>query len=124
MSQKAEPTLTEDGRQAKEDVNDKGNFRTPYHYKWTALLYLNDEYNGGETLCEGEIIKPKKARLVIMDAECLHGVTIVEDYNRYMMPMWFTNLPEWYEHVQSSFALQENWHDDDDITPQSSGKNR
>ena len=41
-----------------------------------------------------------------------------------MMPMWFTNLPEWYEHVQSSFALQENWHDDDDITPQSSGKNR
>ena len=29
--------------------------KTPYHYRYSALIYLNDEYTGGETLMEGDL---------------------------------------------------------------------
>ena len=60
-------------------------------------IYLNDEYTGGETLMEGDVITPEKGKLVIFDSDNLHGVNEVKDVERFTMPMWFTNLPDWYE---------------------------
>ena len=71
--------------------------KTPYHYRYSALIYLNDEYTGGETLMEGDVITPEKGKLVIFDSDNLHGVNEVKDVERFTMPMWFTNLPDWYE---------------------------
>mgnify|MGYP003126384476 CR=1 FL=1 len=71
--------------------------KTPYHYRWSSLIYLNDEYEGGETIMDDDLINPEKGKLVVFDSDTLHGVKKVGLMNRYTMPMWFTNLPWWYE---------------------------
>ena len=68
--------------------------------KYSAVLYLNDDYEGGETIIlkensdEIEIEnKPKKGSLIIFrsDESCLHGVKKVTKGNRLTLGMWFTD---------------------------------
>ena len=67
--------------------------------KYSAVLYLNDDYDGGETIIlkensdEVEIEnKPKKGSVIIFrsDESCLHGVNKVLRGNRLTLGMWFT----------------------------------
>lgn len=71
-----------------------------YMRKYTAVFYINDDYEGGETIVlkensrESEIeYKAKKASLLIFrsDDSCLHGVKTVKKGNRLTFSMWFTD---------------------------------
>ena len=57
----------------------------------TAILYLNDNYHGGETVFEtGEIVKPETGKLVLFDGSKIdHGVNLVSQGQRYTMIFWF-----------------------------------
>ena len=70
---------------------------SPGKYPWRhcgGVLYLNDDYLGGETTFPNFnlIVKPEAGKLVIFssDLEHRHGVLPVHDSDRYTMPIWFT----------------------------------
>ena len=65
--------------------------------KYSAVLYLNDNYSGGETFIkrqdkEDYISIPKQGSLLIFKSneECLHGVNQVTDGTRYTLASWYT----------------------------------
>ena len=60
---------------------------------YAAILYLNDDFLGGETFFEpGPMIRPQRGTLIgFHGASLLHGVRIVTLGTRLTMPMWFTN---------------------------------
>tara|TARA_Y100000287_G_scaffold171762_1_gene158441 strand:- start:1258 stop:1797 length:540 start_codon:yes stop_codon:yes gene_type:complete len=69
----------------------------PAKYPWrtvSGVIYLNDDYQGGETYFPNQNIKiiPKKGKLVLFPSnlEYKHGVTQVIAGDRYTMPIWFT----------------------------------
>lgn len=75
--------------------------------KYTAVFYINDDYEGGETVVlkensnEPEIVnKSKKASLLIFrsDESCLHGVNKIIKGNRLALSMWFT-VDKQYEEI-------------------------
>jgi hypothetical protein len=59
----------------------------------TSILYLNDDYEGGETYFEnGVIIKPKKGKIVFFDGKKYpHGVHPLKNNNRYVLAVWYTD---------------------------------
>lgn len=60
----------------------------------SGVLYLNDNYEGGETFFPKQecVIKPKTGKLILFpsDLEYPHGVTEVKSSERFTMPIWFT----------------------------------
>jgi len=73
---------------------------------WTAVTYLNDDYKGGVTFIKNERGEyyssvPKLGRTVIFasDDRCTHGVTPVEQGNRYTLSIWFATNPDHLEHT-------------------------
>ena len=57
---------------------------------WTSVCYLNDNYEGGETMIESDLIKPKKGRLVIFPGKKMfHGVSLVKRIPRYTYIAWW-----------------------------------
>lgn len=83
--------------------NDKEQF---WMRKYSAVLYLNDDYDGGETIIlkensdEVEIEnKPKKGSAIIFrsDESCLHGVKEVLWGDRLTLGMWFADSNEYEE---------------------------
>lgn len=84
--------------------DDKDDF---FMREYTGVLYINDDYMGGETFIlkegstEEEInYKPKKASLLLFksDDTCVHGVKRVLSGNRLTLSMWFT-LDQKYEEL-------------------------
>lgn len=77
---------------------------TPNYCGWrnySGVLYLNDDFAGGETIFPNQgpiIIKPKKGKLVLYPAglEYSHVVTTVVG-TRYVMPIWFTKDKNYIE---------------------------
>lgn len=55
--------------------------------KYTLLLYLNDDYEGGELVLDNEalVIKPKKGMIIIMDQEMWHHVKRITEGCKYLM---------------------------------------
>jgi len=73
------------------------NMHRDFSYQvYTAVLYLNDGYEGGELLFyrpkKPMKIAPEKGMLVIFPNpnHTLHGVAEIKGGDRYTMPMWFT----------------------------------
>ena len=57
---------------------------------WTSVCYLNDDYEGGETLIEDGIFKPKKGRLIVFPSKKMnHGVSLVKGKSRYTYIAWW-----------------------------------
>ena len=57
---------------------------------WTSVCYLNDNYEGGETLIEDKSIKPKKGTLVVFPSKKMeHGVSLVKGKSRYTYIAWW-----------------------------------
>lgn len=58
---------------------------------YNSLLYLNDDFRGGEFFAEpGIVIKPVKNRLTLFDgSRVYHGITKVEERHRYTMIFWW-----------------------------------
>lgn len=56
-----------------------------------ALVYLNDNYVGGETCFEHTQVVPETGKLVIFsNTKLIHSVNVVKESTRYMLSMWFT----------------------------------
>lgn len=61
--------------------------------KWSAILYLNDDYFGGKTIFEnGTKINAKAGTIVMFNGSAIkHGVTEVLNGERYTMAYWIRN---------------------------------
>lgn len=62
---------------------------------FTSVLYLNDNFQGGETYFPdiGEVVKPRTGRIVGFPGTLvLHGVQKILTGTRYTVPCWFTNM--------------------------------
>lgn len=72
--------------------------------KVSCVVYLNDDFTGGETVIKTEhdtpyISKPKQGSVVIFlsDSRCEHSVNEVLSGDRYTLPMWFTDNEKFIE---------------------------
>lgn len=63
--------------------------------KYSGVLYLNDDYEGGKTYFPNQKVEitPEKGKLLIFpsDLEHPHGVSEVLSGERYTMPIWWTD---------------------------------
>ncbi len=71
----------------------KGSFMDPHYDEGDYLsfiVYLNDNYKGGETIINNITIKPKKGSIVIFsNGSYLHNVNKVIDKERYTLIAWY-----------------------------------
>jgi hypothetical protein len=59
----------------------------------TTILYLNDNYEGGETFLEKKIITPKKGNLIFFKGKTIeHGVKKITKGTRYTIPCWWDSI--------------------------------
>tara|TARA_R100000315_G_C5210920_1_gene125268 strand:+ start:403 stop:1002 length:600 start_codon:yes stop_codon:yes gene_type:complete len=80
-----------------------GKHKDIYEAEFTSIIYLNDDYKGGETFIGDTIIPPKKGKLVsFWGKDILHGVSKIEG-KRYTMPIW-------YAYPDKCFKRDENNH--------------
>ena len=59
--------------------------------KWTSIIFLNDDYMGGDLIIENVIIKPKKNTLLVFPGNLNHKVTRVTEGDRYTMVSFLKN---------------------------------
>ena len=61
-----------------------------YHY-YTSIIYLNSDFEGGETFVEKKEIKPKQGLMVLFAGDkMIHGVNKITKGTRYTIPCWYT----------------------------------
>jgi hypothetical protein len=79
------------------------NVEQPNHldFNWhhaTSILYLNDNFVGGETYIEDKIITPKKGTIIIFNGKNLHhGVNKIKEGTRYTISGWYISPSKWFE---------------------------
>jgi len=58
----------------------------------TSIIYLNDDYEGGETVVGDKIIKPEKGKIITFQGnEIKHKVNQITKGVRYTVPVWYKN---------------------------------
>ena len=64
------------------------------HTTLSSILYLNDDYDGGETYYEdGSFFKPKQGRIIFFDGQYYkHGVKEVLRNPRYTLATWYKKI--------------------------------
>jgi hypothetical protein len=71
------------------------------HREYGAIIYLNDNYNGGHTYYPNHNfdIKPEAGKLAVHpgNPEHLHGVTKVSDEIRYTLASFWTQDKEYFD---------------------------
>ena len=61
------------------------------HIVYNSLLYLNDNFEGGETIVNKVKIKPKKGLMILFSGNNIkHGVNTIKKGERYTIPCWYT----------------------------------
>lgn len=78
-------------------VREKDNFQHSHvdfdYHTWTSVLYLNENFEGGETCVEGEIIKPMQGSIITFQGNKLrHEVLPVTQGIRYTILVWYKSL--------------------------------
>ena len=77
-----------------------GTFMKPHFDKndvhgedvFAAMLYLNDDFEGGSTIFEHFECKPETGKLIIFsNSQYLHHVSKVEKGERYVLSFWYKN---------------------------------
>tara|TARA_R110000823_G_C15555139_1_gene459798 strand:+ start:32 stop:508 length:477 start_codon:yes stop_codon:yes gene_type:complete len=76
---------------------DPGSAMIPHkdfkHQSWSAVLYLNEDYEGGQTYFEDKIIKPETGKMLFFTGSKLkHGVKKLEKGQRYVITAWYCPL--------------------------------
>jgi hypothetical protein len=68
--------------------------KTPWR-AWASIIYLNDDFDGGEIyfLGTGECYKPVAGSLVFFEGARWHGVRAVTRGVRYTSPSWYATDP-------------------------------
>ena len=60
------------------------------YHPYTSILYLNDDYTGGETIVGGKKIIPKKCKLIAFKGSKIpHKVNQIIEGTRYTIPCWY-----------------------------------
>lgn len=60
------------------------------YHPYTSILYLNDNFIGGETIVGGKKIIPKKCKLIAFEGNKIkHKVNTVIKGTRYTVPCWY-----------------------------------
>ena len=60
----------------------------PRHY--SSVIYLNDDFKGGQTFVKQKKVKPQKGAALIFESNVLHGVAEVKEGVRGTIASWFT----------------------------------
>lgn len=65
-------------------------------HPWTSIIYLNDDYIGGETFVGVEDLQqvvPLKGKIITFNGnKKLHGVTKITSGTRYTVPIWYRHV--------------------------------
>ena len=70
---------------------DSNNIHTPN--KVAAMLYLNDNFEGGNLIFENKMVKPEPGKLIIFEnTKNLHYVDKVEGSERYALSFWYYSV--------------------------------
>ena len=70
---------------------DSNNIHTPN--KVAAMLYLNNNFEGGNLIFENQTVKPEPGKLVIFEnTKNLHYVDKVEGSERYALSFWYYSI--------------------------------
>ena len=83
--------LWQEGRRMEFHVDDGREDLLCRHY--SSVLYINDNYEGGETIIKGSpnyISKPKKGSIIIFESNIPHRVNKVLKGHRATLALWFT----------------------------------
>tara|TARA_R110001599_G_scaffold53149_1_gene148558 strand:+ start:230 stop:715 length:486 start_codon:yes stop_codon:yes gene_type:complete len=60
------------------------------YHPYTSIVYLNDDFEGGETVVDKKIYKPVKNSLISFEGNKLkHEVTKITKGIRYTIPCWY-----------------------------------
>jgi hypothetical protein len=60
------------------------------HHTHTSILYLNDDYKGGETVVGNKVIKPEKGKIILFEGcKLKHQVLEIKSGVRYTNPTWY-----------------------------------
>ena len=60
---------------------------------FAAMLYLNDDFEGGNTVFHDLVVKPEVGKLIIFsNSQYLHYVTKVESDERFVLSFWFNTI--------------------------------
>jgi hypothetical protein len=58
--------------------------------QYGVLIYLNDNYEGGETIINKQKIKPRRGCGVLFsNGKLLHSVCEIKKGTRYVLPVWY-----------------------------------
>jgi len=58
--------------------------------KFSFFLYLNDDFEGGETVVEDITVKPKQGRIIVFSNGVMyHEVKQIKKNNRFMLAGWY-----------------------------------
>jgi hypothetical protein len=73
----------------KEGLFMPSHFDFDFH-TWTSVIYLNDEYKGGETVVGEKEVAPLKGKIVTFQGvSVLHSVNAISQGDRYTVPVWY-----------------------------------
>tara|TARA_R110000803_G_scaffold210692_1_gene283263 strand:+ start:1174 stop:1647 length:474 start_codon:yes stop_codon:yes gene_type:complete len=62
-------------------------------HPYTSILYLNDNFKGGETVVKNKIINPKKCKLISFEGnKLIHSVNKIIEGERYTVPCWYKKI--------------------------------
>jgi hypothetical protein len=72
-----------------------GSYMKPHYDNpkdlFACLIYLNDDYKGGQTCFEGVEIQPEKGKLFLFSAcGVKHWVNMVQESDRYTLGLWIS----------------------------------
>lgn len=61
------------------------NYMHTHYQPWSYVLFLNDDFVGGELIIENIVLTPKKNQLVVFSGNLKHRVNQVTKGNRYTL---------------------------------------
>jgi hypothetical protein len=62
------------------------------YHPYTTILYLNDDYKGGETVVGDQTILPERNKLIGFEGDkTTHKVNEIIEGTRYTLPCWYKN---------------------------------
>ena len=63
------------------------------YHPFTSIIYLNDDYDGGETFVEDKVIKKETGKIVGFEGSKLnHGVNKINKGTRFTIPIWYKDI--------------------------------
>ena len=76
----------------KQGLNMGAHYDFDYH-TYTSVIYLNDDYEGGETFIDDIKIIPTLGKIVTFKGNTsAHGVNKITKGNRYTVPVWYKSI--------------------------------